>query len=131
LAEPDERREGEIRELLAEVPQSGTSLGSKDAPATIYLYEDLQRPACAAFTRAAFARETFPQLVGRYVELGEVKVVSETLAILVADSAPPPEPPLRSGSKTVTGSTLRCSFSNQGRENSGYPTEEFLTGIAE
>ena len=41
--------EGEVLELLAEVPQDGTTLGSEDAPVTVYLYEDLQCPACAAF----------------------------------------------------------------------------------
>jgi protein-disulfide isomerase len=114
LAEPDERREGEIRELLAEVPQSGASLGSKDAPATIYLYEDLQRPACAAFTRAAFARETFPQLVGRYVELGEVKVVSETLAILVAARPRRQSRPCGRGAKPLPGVLYAVPFRTRG-----------------
>ncbi len=57
--------EGEIQELLAEVPHDGTALGSENALVTVYLYDDLQCPACAAF-----ARETFPELVRRYVESG-------------------------------------------------------------
>lgn len=43
--------EGEDLGFLANVPQDGTTLGSEDAPVTIYLYEDLQCPACARFTR--------------------------------------------------------------------------------
>ena len=97
--------EGEIRELLAEVPQDGITLGSEDAPVTVYLYEDLQCPACAAF-----ARETFPELVRRYVELGEAKVVSETIAILGPDSVPAARAASRPGSRTATGSTPRCFY---------------------
>lgn len=98
--------EGGIQELLADVPQDGTTLGSEDAPVTIYLYEDLQCPACASF-----ARRTFPDLVTRYVEPGEVKVVSEPLKIIGPRiRSPPPRPPSQLASKTSTGNTPRCSF---------------------
>ena len=43
--------EAEVREFLAGIPQSGTSLGRMDAPVTIRLYEDFQCPACARFVR--------------------------------------------------------------------------------
>lgn len=112
--------------FLAGVPQDGTTLGSEDAPVKIYLYEDLQCPACAAF-----ARETFPELVTRYVEPGEVQVVSETLAILGADSVPAARAALAAGEQDRYWEYSTLFFLNQGRENSGYVTEEFLTDIAE
>lgn len=118
--------EGEVRELLAEVPQDGTTLGSEDAPVTVYLYEDLQCPACAAF-----ARETFPELVRRYVEPGEVKVVSETIAILGRDSVPAARAAFAAGEQDRYWEYSTLFFLNQGRENSGYVTDEFLTSLAE
>jgi protein-disulfide isomerase len=120
------RGEEEVRELLADVPQAGTTLGSEDAPVTIYLYEDLQCPACARFTR-----ETFPELVTRYVEPGEVKVVSETIAILGPDSVPAVRAALAAGEQNRHFEYSSLFFLNQGRENSGYVTDEYLIDIAE
>jgi protein-disulfide isomerase len=118
--------EEEIGELLADVPQNGTTLGSEDAPVTIYLYEDLQCPACASF-----ARESFPELVTSYVEPGEVKVVSETLAVIGRDSVPAAKAALAAGEQNYYWEYSTLFFLNQGRENSGYVTEEFLTNIAQ
>jgi protein-disulfide isomerase len=83
---------GEVQELLADIPQNGTTLGKEDAPVTVRLYEDLQCPACASF-----ARETFPELVARHVETGEAKVVARTLAILGPDSVPAAQAALAAG----------------------------------
>jgi protein-disulfide isomerase len=118
--------EEEARELLAEVPQDGTTLGNEDAPVTVYLYEDLQCPACAAFTR-----ETFPDLIRRYVEPGEVKVVSETIAVLGPDSVPAARAAFAAGEQDRYWEYSTLFFLNQGRENTGYVTDEFLTNIAE
>jgi protein-disulfide isomerase len=118
--------EEEVRELFADVPQSGTTLGNEDAPVTIYLYEDLQCPSCARF-----ARDTFPELARRYVEPGEVKVVSETLAILGRDSVPAAKAALAAGEQDRYWEYSTLFFLNQGRENSGYVTDEFLTNIAQ
>ncbi|MEW6638131.1 MAG: thioredoxin domain-containing protein, partial [Actinomycetota bacterium] len=76
-------RAGSSQEAFADIPQDGTRLGNENAPVTIHLYEDFQCPACGIF-----ARETLPDVVERYVEPGEVKIVSETLAFLGPDSVP-------------------------------------------
>jgi protein-disulfide isomerase len=119
-------REGGIQEHLADVPRDGTTLGSEDAPVTIYLYEDLQCPACARFTRG-----TLPELVTRYVEPGEVKVVSEPLTIIGPDSIPATEAALSAGEQDLYWKYSTLFFMNQRRENSGYVTDGFLTSIAE
>lgn len=118
--------EEEAQEIFSGIPQDGTSLGAEDAPVTIYLYEDLQCPACARFTR-----ETLPELVARYVEPGEVRVVSETIAVLGPDSVPAAEATLAAGEQDRHWEYSTLFFLNQGRENSGYVTDEFLTDIAE
>jgi len=118
--------EEEVRELLGNVPRNGTTLGSEDAPVTIYLYEDLQCPVCARFTR-----DTFPDLVRNYVEPGEVNVVSETIAVLGPDSVPAAKAALSAGAQNRYWEYSTLFFLNQGRENSGYVTDEFLTNIAQ
>jgi len=118
--------EGEVQELLADVPQDGTTLGSEDAPVTIYLYEDLQCPVCARFTR-----ESLPDLIASYVEPGEVKLVSQTIALLGPDSIPAAGAALAAGEQDRYWEYSTLFFLNQGRENSGYVTDEFLTNIAE
>jgi protein-disulfide isomerase len=117
--------EGDVRELLAGIPQSGATLGSVDAPITVHLYEDFQCPACARFIR-----ETFPALVERHVDPGEVRLVSETLAFLGPDSEATARAALAAGEQDRYWDYAALLFINQGPENSGYATDEFLTGLA-
>ena len=117
--------EEEIQALFADIPQNTTTLGSEDAPVTIYLYEDLQCPVCARFTR-----DTFPELVKSYVEPGQVKVVSEPIAVIGPDSVPAAKAALSAGEQNRYWEYSTLFFLNQGRENSGYATDEFLTNIA-
>ena len=116
----------EVQEILAAVPQDGTTLGAEDAPVTVYLYEDLQCPACARFSR-----ETLPDLVTRYVEPGTAKVVAEPIAILGPDSVPAAEAADAAGEQDRFWEYSTLFYLNQGAENSGYVDDEFLTGIAE
>ncbi len=117
---------GDPRELFADIPQNGPRLGQEDAPVTIQLYEDFQCPACAQFIR-----ETFPQVVEQYVEPGEVRVVSEPLAFLGPDSVPAARAAVAAGEQDRYWQYAYRRFENQGAENSGYVTDEFLTDIAE
>ena len=63
--------------------------------------------------------------------IGEVKVVSETLAVLGPDSVPAAKAALAAGEQDRYWEYSTLFFLNQGRENSGYVTDEFLTSIAE
>ena len=71
----------DVGEFYSGIPQDGTTLGEKDAPVTVYLYEDFQCPFCGQFSR-----EMFPDLVDDYVRDGDVKAVAETMAFLGPDS---------------------------------------------
>ena len=117
--------DAEAQELLAGIPQSETVLGREDAPVTIHLYEDFQCPACAQFIR-----ETFPDLVERHVESGQVRVVSETLAFLGPDSVAAARAALAAGEQNRYWNYAVLLFLNQGPENGGYATDEFLRGLA-
>ena len=113
-------------EVFAGVPQDGTRLGREDAPVTVQLYEDFQCPACGQF-----ARETLPEVVERHVEPGDVKLVSETLAFLGPDSVSTARAAIAAGEQDRYWQYAALLFENQGAENSGYATEEFLVNLAE
>jgi protein-disulfide isomerase len=117
---------GGSQEAFAGVPQDGTRLGRGDAPVTILLYEDFQCPACGQF-----ARETLPEVVERHVKPGDVKVISQTLAFLGPDSVPAARAALAAGKQDRYWQYAVLLFENQGAENSGYVTDEFLTDLAE
>lgn len=114
------------QEMFAGIPQDGTRLGREEAPVTISLYEDFQCPACGQF-----ARETLPEVVERYVKPGEVKLISETLAFLGPDSISTGRAAIAAGEQDRYWNYAYLLFENQGGENSGYATEEFLTNLAE
>jgi protein-disulfide isomerase len=117
---------GGSQEAFAGVPQDGTRLGRGDAPVTILLYEDFQCPACGQF-----ARETLPEVVERHVKPGNVKLISQTLAFLGPDSVPAARAALAAGKQDRYWQYAVLLFENQGAENSGYVTDEFLTDLAE
>jgi protein-disulfide isomerase len=116
----------DVGELYAGIPQDGTTLGEKDAPVTVYLYEDFQCPFCGQFDR-----EMFPDLVDDYVRDGEVKVVSETMAFLGPDSVTAARAAFAAGEQNRYWPYHTLLFENQGEENSGYVTDDFLRGLAE
>ncbi|HSK99916.1 MAG TPA: thioredoxin domain-containing protein [Rubrobacteraceae bacterium] len=117
---------GGSQETFADIPQDYTTLGREDAPVEIQLYEDFQCPACAQF-----ARETLPELVEARVEPGEARLVSETMAFLGPDSVSTARAALAAGEQDRYWQYAYLLFENQGAENSGYATDEFLTNLAE
>ena len=93
---------------------------------TVYLYEDFQCPYCGEFSR-----ETFPELVNRDVRDGKVRVVSEVLVFLGPDSAEAARAALAAGEQNRYWPYYSLLFENQGEENSGYVTSDFLKSLAQ
>ena len=116
---------GASREVFAGIPQDGTRLGREDTPVTIRLYEDFQCPACGQF-----ARETLPEVVERHVKSGDAKLVSETMVFIGEDSVPAARAAFAAGEQDRYWQYAALLFEDQGAENSGYVTDEFLTGLA-
>ncbi len=118
--------QAEVNDLFAGIPQRGIALGDPDAPVTVVEFVDLQCPFCAQF-----AREQLPELVRRYVRTGEARLELRVLTFLGDDS-------LRAGRVAAAAAEQNRGwqfadlfFANQGRENSGYATDEFLREVAE
>lgn len=116
----------DVGEFYSGIPQDGTTLGEKDAPVTAYLYEDFQCPFCGQFDR-----EMFPDLVDDYVRDGQVRVVSETMVFLGPDSVTAARAAFAAGEQNLYWPYHTLLFENQGEENSGYVTDDFLRGLAE
>ena len=116
----------DVGEFYSGIPQDGTTLGEKDAPVTLYLYEDFQCPYCGRFDR-----EMFPDLVDDYVRDGKAKLVSEPLVFLGPDSVTAARAALAAGEQNRYWPYSTLLFEKQGEENSGYVTDDFLRGLAE
>jgi protein-disulfide isomerase len=115
-----------VGELYSGIAQKGTTLGKSSAPVTIYLYEDFQCPFCGQFSR-----QTFPEVVERSVRGGQAKVISEPLTFIGPDSVPAAKAALAAGEQDRYWPYAQLLFENQGQENSGYVTEEFLKNQAD
>src|SRR5215216_6038584 len=115
----------DVGKLYSGISQRGTTLGKSSAPVTIYLYEDFQCPYCGQFSR-----EMFPQLVEDYVRGGKAKLISEPLTFLGPDSEEAARAALAAGEQGRYWPYYSLLFENQGEENSGYVTSEFLEGLA-
>jgi protein-disulfide isomerase len=116
----------DVGKLYSGIPQNGTTLGKSTAPVTIYLYEDFQCPYCGQFSR-----QMFPQLVEDYVRGGKAKLISEPLTFLGPDSAEASRAALAAGEQNRYWPYSSLLFENQGEENSGYITSDFLEGLAQ
>jgi protein-disulfide isomerase len=107
------------------IPQSGNVLGDPNAKATLMVFADMQCPFCREFETQAF-----PSIVKRYVKTGKLKVVFQPISILGSDSVV--------GSKAVAAAAAQkklfdytaAFYANQGQENTGYVTSDFLTKLA-
>lgn len=116
----------EVGKLYSGIPQNGTTLGKSSAPVTIHLYEDFQCPYCARFSR-----EMLPDLVDDYVRDGQARLVSEPMAFLGPDSVRTARAALAAAEQDRYWPYQSLLFEDQGAENSGYATDEFLRGLAE
>jgi protein-disulfide isomerase len=115
-----------VDKLYSGIPQDGTNLGKSGASVTVYLYEDFQCPICGQFSQ-----ETFPELVDRDVRDGKVKIVSEPLAFLGSDSVEAARAALAAAEQNRYWPYSSLLFENQGGENSGYVTSDYLRGLAQ
>lgn len=114
-----------VQRELRGIPQTGISLGSRSAPATLVEFADLQCPYCAQYTRDAL-----PGLLHRYVRPGRLGMKLQLLSFIGPDS----ERAARLAGAVALQDRL-WSFSdffyrNQGVENSGYVTSQFLRRLA-
>jgi protein-disulfide isomerase len=115
----------EIDTELAGVPQSGMSLGKKDAPVTLTEYVDLQCPICREFEAAVM-----PDLIKNYVKPGKVRVETRVLKFIGPDSGKARNAMLAAAEQNKAYNFALLLYANQGTENTGWVTDNMLGQIA-
>jgi protein-disulfide isomerase len=114
----------ETNELLKGIPQGPGTLGKKDAPITLVEFADLQCPFCRQF-----ALTTYPVIVNDYVRKGKVRIEFRTLTFIGPDSEKAARAAAAAGAQKRESYFTQLWYFNQGQENSGYATDEFINKI--
>jgi len=121
--------ESEVTSLLAGIPQSGNSLGSPKAPVTLQYFGDLECPICKKFTLGAL-----PPLIQHWVREGKLRIEYRNLETATRE----PETfktqqaaALAAGKQAKMWNYLETFYREQGAEDSGYVTEQYLRNLAE
>ena len=118
----------EVRTLLAGVPQSGNALGSPTAPVTLEYFGDLECPICRKFTEGALK-----PIIQLWVREGKLRIEYHNLETATRE----PETfnsqqaaALSAGQQAKLWNFIETFYHEQGQEDSGYVTEQYLRNIA-
>jgi protein-disulfide isomerase len=115
----------EVDRLLAGIPQQQMVLGEAKAPVKLIEFGDLQCPVCAGF-----AKEILPPIIENQVKNGEAKIEFRNLTIIGDESIPAGAAALAAGEQGRGWNYLELFYRNQGEENSGYVSDEFMRAVA-
>ena len=115
----------DVAKRFSGVPQEGARLGSPGAPATMLEFVDLQCPFCAQYTT-----DSLPTVIDRYVRTGKINIELRPISIIGPDSSTAAAGAAAAAQRNRLWQFVDLFYLNQGRENSGYVTEDFLRAIA-
>jgi protein-disulfide isomerase len=115
----------EIERQLSGIPQTGMVLGEPRAEVTLIEFGDLQCPVCKGF-----AEEILPPLIENQVRHGEARIEFRNFTIIGAESVDAGAAAIAAGEQGRGWNFVELFYRNQGREASGYVTDEFLTALA-
>jgi protein-disulfide isomerase len=114
-----------VEKLLSGIPQQAAVLGKRSAPVKIYEYGDLQCPFCKAYSE-----EVLPEIIENQVRKGEASITFRNYIIIGPQSVPAGEAALAAGAQGKGWSFIETWYRNQGEENSGYATDQFIESMA-
>jgi protein-disulfide isomerase len=114
----------ESGEMLAGIQQKGIYLGNPSAPVRLVEFADLQCPFCREYSL-----QTMPQLVQDYVRSGKVRMEFRNLSFIGDDSVTAGRAAAAAGQQDKLWNFVDIFYFNQGEENSGYVTDDFLNKI--
>ena len=115
-----------VEQELSGIEQNGMVLGDPKAPVELIEFGDLQCPVCKAN-----AEEALPPVVEGAIANGEAKFNFRNFIIISQESEPAGAAALAAGEQGRGFNFLNLFYRNQGKEASGYVTDQFLTAIAE
>ncbi len=120
-----------VNNLLAGIPQSGSTLGKSTAPVTVTEYGDLQCPVCRDF---ALSGEQ--QLISNEVKNGKVKLDYKSLMTATGNGPNPSVFPTQQAAALAAGEQQKAwqyillFYHQQGTENTNYVNDGYLNGLA-
>jgi protein-disulfide isomerase len=114
-----------VDSLVQGIPQQGLVLGDPKAKVELIEFGDLQCPVCKAYSE-----EFLPQIIEGQVKQGKAKIAFRNFTIIGPQSEPAGAAALAAGSQGRGWEYLELFYRNQGKENSGYADDEFLTAVA-
>jgi len=114
-----------VDSLVGGIPQKELVLGDPKAKVELIEFGDLQCPVCKSYSE-----EFLPQIIEGQVKDGKAKVSFRNFAFLGEQSAPAGAAALAAGNQGRGWQFLELFYRNQGKENSGYADDEFLTAVA-
>jgi protein-disulfide isomerase len=114
----------EVGKLLTGIPQHATTLGDPKAPVKVYEYGDLQCPFCKEN-----AENVTPAVIENQVKNGEASITFRNFIIIGPDSYPAGQAALAAGNQGKAWNFIELWYRNQGEENSGYVTDEFIESV--
>jgi protein-disulfide isomerase len=116
----------ETTALFDGIPQKGITLGKSTAPVTIVEFADPQCPFCKEYTL-----NEMPALIQKYVRTGKAKMELRYLTFLGPDSVTAAGALEAAGEQNKLWQASDLFYRNQGEENTGYITTDFLTKVLE
>jgi len=114
-----------VDKLMSGIPQGGMTIGDPKAKVTLIEFGDLQCPACAAY-----ADQILPPVIEGAVKSGEAKLEFRNFTIIGPESTTAGTAAIAAGEQNRAWQFLDIFYHNQGGENAGYVTDEFLEEVA-
>jgi|HubBroStandDraft_2_1064218.scaffolds.fasta_scaffold139117_2 protein-disulfide isomerase len=118
-----------VKTLIGGISQSGNTLGDPKAPVTLQYFGDLECPICKEFTLGAL-----PAIIEKWVRTGKVKIEYHSLETATRE----PEvfktqqiAAYAAGKQDKAWDFIETFYHEQGEEDSGYVTENYIQGIAQ
>lgn len=113
----------ETKALLKDIPVNGLTLGDPKAPVTILEFVDVQCPFCKDHQL-----DQTPKLINDLVRTGKARIALKPIALsfMGEDSQAGRVVAVRLSEKDLAWPFLNLFYFNQGQEQTGYVTDEFL-----
>jgi protein-disulfide isomerase len=111
--------------LLSGVQQERLVVGDPKAPVNLIEFGDLQCPVCKSYSE-----EILPAVIQNQVKNGDAKITFRNFTIIGPESVPAGAAAIAAGAQGQGWTYLELFYENQGKENSGYVTDDFLTSVA-
>jgi protein-disulfide isomerase len=122
------KQQSEVSSLVGGIEQKGNILGKETAPVTLTYFGDLECPFCREFTLKAL-----PTIIQKYVRTGKLRLEYRSLETATRE----PEvfrtqqvAALAAGKQNKMWDYVELFYHEQGEEDSGYVTEEYLHNLA-